>query len=186
MSPAYGSSIGRSSWKKSWGMEPPGWQSRTAYLPVEVLAISPPGESTIRDVFSGKPSVNLGDESDWVDEDDDIPAFAGGLGQMGAMASGIASKTQQIDSKPTAITLSPAPRGHRASKRATRNSGTSSGGAGGGALRQKGGHSPAERASPLPPDTGYDSSETRAGRRQLPAPRSGPAAIQEEDEGEEE
>ena len=183
MSPVYGASIGRTSWKKSWGMEPPGWQSRTA---IEVLAISPPGESMcIRDVFSGKQSVNLGDESDWVDEDDDIPAFAGGLGQMGASLSGIAGKTQPIDFKPATVTLSPAPR-HRNSKRAARNTGSSSGGAGGGALRQKGGQSPAERASPLPPDTGYETSETRTGRRQLPAARTGPAAIQEEDEGEEE
>ncbi|KAF8816426.1 Pkinase-domain-containing protein [Phlegmacium glaucopus] len=192
MSPAHGASISRSSWKKSWGIEPPGWQSRTAHLPIEVLAISPPGESmSIRDVFSGKQSVNLGDESDWVDEDDDIPAFAGGLGQMGATASGIAGKAgkaQQIDSKPTTVMLSPAPRAHRGSKRAARSTGSSSGG-GSGALRQKGGQSPAERASPLPPDTGYESSETRTGRRQLPTARSGPAfkhAIQEEDEGEEE
>ena len=187
MSPAYGTSIGRSSWKKSWGMEPPGWQSRTAQLPIEVLAMSPPGESmSIRDVFSGKQSVNVGDESDWVDEDDDIPAFAGGLGQMGALMSGIG---QQIDLKPAPVTLSPAPRGHRASKRAARNTGSSSGSASGGALRQKGGQSSAERASPLPPDTGYESSESRTGRRQLPVARSGPAfkhPIQEEDEGEEE
>ena len=181
MNPVYGPSIGRSSWKKSWGIEPPGWQSRTA---IEVLAISPPGESVvIRDVFSGKQSVNLGDESDWVDEDDDIPAFAGGLGQMGAMVSSIPGGAQQIDSKPATVTLSPAPRGQRVSKRAIRNTGSSSGG---GLLRQKGGQSPAERASPLPPDTGYDSSETRTGRRQLPTAHSGPAAIQEEDEGEEE
>ena len=182
MSPVYGTSIGRSSWKKSWGIEPPGWQSRTA---IEVLAVSPPGESiSIRDVFSGKQSLNLGDESDWVDEDDDIPAFAGGLGQTGSMGLGMGA--QQNDSKASAVTLLPAPRGHRASKRTARNTG-SSGGSGGGALRQKGGHSPAERASPLPPDTGYESSETRTGRRQLPTARSGPAfkhAIQEEDEEE--
>ena len=38
---------------------------------------------TIRDVFSGKQSLSLGDESDWIDEDDDVPAFAGGLGVWG-------------------------------------------------------------------------------------------------------
>ena len=186
MSPMYGASIGRSGWKKSWGIEPPGWQSRTA---IEVLAISPPGESmSIRDVFSGKQSLSLGDESDWIDEDEDIPAFAGGLGQMGSKGSGIVG-AQQNDAKPTTVTLSPAPRGHRASKRTARNTGSSGGGVGNGAVRQKGGQSPAERASPLPPDTGYESSETRTGRRQLPTARSGPAfkhAIQEEDEEEEE
>ena len=185
MSPIYGAPIGRSSWKKSWGIEPPGWQSRTA---IEVLAISPPGESmsSIRDVFSGKQSISLGDESDWIDEDEDVPAFAGGLGQMGSMGSGIGA--QQNDVKPTTVTLSPAPRGHRASKRNARNTGSSGGGVGNGAVRQKGGQSPAERASPLPPDTGYESLETRTGRRQLPTARSGPAfkhAIQEEDEEEE-
>jgi len=184
MSPLYGPSIGRSGWKKSWGIEPPGWQSRTA---IEVLSVSPPGESmSIRDVFSGKQTANLGDESDWVDEDDDFPSFAGGLGQMGAMALGMVA--QQRDSKANTVTLSPAPRSHRASKRTARNTGISSVGIGG-ALRQKGGHSPAERASPLAPDAGYEPSETRTGRRQLPTARSGPAfkhAIQEEDEEEEE
>ena len=183
INPIYGTPMGRSTWKKSWGLEPPGWQSRTA---IEVLAISPPGESmTIRDVFSGKQSLNLGDESDWIDEDDDVPAFAGGLGQMGFMGSSIVA--QQNDAKPATVTLSPAPRGHRGSKRSARNTGSSGGGVNG-AVRQKGGQSPAERASPLPPDTGYESLETRTGRRQLPATRSGPAfkhAIQEEDEEEE-
>jgi hypothetical protein len=185
MNPIYGTPNGRSTWKKSWGLEPPGWQSRTA---IEVLAISPPGESmTIRDVFSGKQSLSLGDESDWIDEDEDAPAFAGGLGQMGCTGSGIVAP--QIDAKPTTVMLSPAPRGHRASKRSTRNTGSSGGGVSNGAVRQKGGQSPAERASPLPPDTGYESLETRTGRRQLPTTRSGPAfkhAIQEEDEEEEE
>ena len=185
MGPLYGAANGRSTWKKSWGIEPPGWQSRTA---IEVLAISPPGESmTIRDVFSGKQSLSLGDESDWIDEDEDVPAFAGGLGQMGCKGSGIVA--QQNDAKPATVTLSPAPRGHRASKRSTRNTGSSGGGVVNGAVRQKGGQSPAERASPLPPDTGYESLETRTGRRQLPTARSGPAfkhAIQEEDEEEEE
>ena len=118
--------------------------------------LSPHLESlSIWDVFSGKQSISLGDESDWVDEDDDVPAFAGGLGQMGAMMSGGA---QKIDSKPPVVTLSPAPRGQRGSKRTARNTGSFGGGIGGGALRQKGGQSPAECASPLPPDTVYESS----------------------------
>ncbi|TFY69360.1 hypothetical protein EVJ58_g468 [Rhodofomes roseus] len=51
----YLSSLGRSSWKKSWGHEPPGWQNRAAYSAIEVLAVSPPvdGAQGIRDVFSG-------------------------------------------------------------------------------------------------------------------------------------
>jgi hypothetical protein len=211
-------SVGRSSWKRSWGIEPPGWSSRTAHLPIEVLAISPPGNESmsIRDVFSGKQTYNAsaGDESDWVDEDDDIPALAGGLGQLAILASssgagGLShmSTSSMLQMGPEPLTLSPAPRGHRkgggsSSKWANRNAGGSSStssGAGGSGVgpcgsgasgRQKGGgHSPAERSSPIPADTGYDSCETRAGRRQLPAARSGPAfkhAIQEEDEEEEE
>jgi len=204
MSPA----VGRSSWKKSWGIEPPGWSSRTAHLPIEVLAISPPSNEpmSIRDVFSGKQTyhASAGDESDWVDEDDDIPAFAGGLGQLGtsvSLSSGggfLSSHSSMVQMEPQPVTLSPAPRGHRngGGKRANRNAGGSSSGSGGSGVGSGGGvvggrHSPAQRVSPLPTDTGYDSSsETRAGRRQLPAARSsGPAfkhAIQEEDEGEEE
>jgi hypothetical protein len=183
----HGNSIGRSSWKKSWGLEPPGWQSRTTHLPIEVLAISSPTDGVIgiRDVFSGRQSLNLGDESDWVDEDDDIPAFAGGLGQMAASASSNSSALTHIVTEPI-VQLSPPPTGRRGVKRGGRNPGvvpainTS---------RQKSAHSPVERASPVPAENNYEASELRGGRRQLPPGRSGPAfrhAIQEEDEGEEE
>ncbi|KAF8066708.1 Pkinase-domain-containing protein [Lyophyllum atratum] len=183
----YQHSFGRSSWKKAWGLEPPGWQSRTAHVPIEVLAISPATEPmSIRDVFSGRQSLSMGDESDWVDEDDDVPAFAGGLGQMGTSAS----NATQMDPP---VTLSPAPRGHRSTKRASgrdHRGNTSSGSGSSGSARQKAGHSPAERVSPVPAENPYEGPETRSGgRRQLPASRSGPAfrhAIQEEDEGEEE
>ena len=171
-------------------MEPPGWQSRTAHLPVEVLVISPATEPvSLRDVFSGRQSLSMGDESDWVDEDDDIPPFIGGLGQMGmgigaGMGTGQSGTMQTNLEPPPTVTLSPAPR-HRSTKRAAnRNSGP-----GGSTTGKKQGHSPVERVSPNPGDGGYDTTETRAGRRQLPAGRSGPAfrhAIQEEDEGEEE
>jgi hypothetical protein len=195
----YGGTVGKSSWKKSWGLEPPGWQSRTAHLPVEVLAISPANEQTsIRDVFSGRHSLSLGgDESDWVDEDDDIPAFAGGLGQMGSSAAtagtlsgGSGGGPAMMTLEPT-VKLAPAPRGHRNSAGAVKRANSRNGGTSGvGSAGKKGGHSPSERSSPLPADIVYDTAETRTGRRsQLPAARSGPAfrhAIQEEDEGEEE
>jgi hypothetical protein len=193
----YSSSYNRTTWKKSWGLEPPGWQTRTAHLPVEVLAILPATEPvSIRDVFSGRQSLSMGDESDWVDEDDDIPAFIGGLGQMGVGSgagagagntgtgtSSSSGMTQMNSEPPAAVTLSPAPRGHRSAKRG-RNSAQ-----GVGASGKKPAQSPTERVSPNPSDGGYDSNETRTGRRQLPAGRSGPAfrhAIQEEDEEEEE
>ena len=184
-------SIGRSSWRKSWGLEPPGWQSRATHLPIEVLAVSPAVDSagSIRDVFSGRASLNLGDEDDWVDEDDDIPAFAGGLGQMPISASSSSTFGHLILESP--MTLSPPPRGHSnrsSTKRTNRNPGLSSANASNSAGRQKAGHSPVGRTSPVQVEVPYDSGG--AGRRQLPTGRSGPAfrghAIVEEDEGEEE
>ncbi|KAJ3718145.1 hypothetical protein C8R42DRAFT_723524 [Lentinula raphanica] len=70
----FNGTVGRSSWKKAWGLEPPGWRTRGAQA-VEVLTISPSEGTSLRDVFSGpgRLSLSLGDESDWVDEDDDIP-----------------------------------------------------------------------------------------------------------------
>ncbi|KAJ7100667.1 Pkinase-domain-containing protein [Mycena belliarum] len=203
-SPISSGSMGRSSWKKSWGLEPPGWQSRTSHLPIEVLAMSPISDSTtIRDVFSGSGRHGLGlgamglssgtDEDEWVDEDDDIPAFAGGLGQLATSASGLSS--HHPPSSLETVTLSPAPRGHRPNKRTTNRTG-SSGSAGssssgaGGRQNSKAGHSPSVATTPLPPDNAQQYESVTA-RRQLPvhAGRSGPSfrqPIQEEDEGEEE
>ncbi|TFK23289.1 Pkinase-domain-containing protein [Coprinopsis marcescibilis] len=185
-SPAFGGgTLGKSSWKKSWGLEPPGWQTRTAQLPVEVLVISTPSNEPVmlRDVFSGRNSLSqAGDDSDWIDEDDDIP-FAGGLGQQGASISSSSTSSVQANPEPV-VTLSPAPRGNRSNKRNTK-----AGSATGTVLsgRSKPSQSPAGRHSPLPPES--TAVENRGGRRQLPAGRAGPAfkhAIQEEDEDEEE
>lgn len=181
MSPS--GTVGRTNWKPSWGREPPGWRFRSTHLPVEVLSISPgpDGPASIRDVFTGRQSLNLGDESDWVDEDDDIPEFAGGLGQMPSSSS-TSSSFIPIESP---IPISPPARNHnsrsgkgRATSLAPPNS----------TSRAKQGHSPA-RSSPVPTENVLEASDVRAGRRQLPTSRSGPAfrqAIQEEDEGEEE
>ncbi|KAI6038515.1 Pkinase-domain-containing protein [Pisolithus marmoratus] len=150
------SSIGRTSWKKSWGNEPPGWQSRSTHLPVEVLVISPPPD--IRD-------------------DEDVPEFAGGLGQMSGGSSSSKTNVFLSSEKPTPLILSP-PRNHHSRGRTakTRTSG--------------GGQSPVGRVSPALPqvELAYEPPETRGGRWQLPGVR-GPTfrqAIQEEDEGEEE
>lgn len=183
-SPHSSSSVGRTSWKKSWGNEPPGWQSRSTHLPVEVLVISPAPD--IRDVFSagGRQSLSLGDESDWVDEDDDVPEFAGGLGQMPAGSSNSKANVFLPSEKSTPVVLSP-PRNHHSRGRTakTRTTGVGRG-------RAKGGQSPVGRISPAPSqsESTYEAPETRGGRWQLPSVR-GPAfrhAIQEEDEGEEE
>lgn len=182
-------SISRSSWKKAWGTEPPGWKSRTTQYPVEVLAVFPGTEqaSSIRDVFSGRHSMNLGDDSDWVDEDEDIQAFAGGLGQISTTGSSV---EQTFDSP--ALTLSPPPRGGRHGKKNSRNApGLMRGPPGYFESRSKPGHSPITGSMPLPGgDNIYDStlemSESRVSRRQLPSGRSVPSikpqVIQEEDE----
>lgn len=183
-------SIGRSSWKRSWGLEPPGWQSRTIHLPIEVLAISPATDSAggIRDVFSGRASLSLGDEDDWVDEDEDIPTFAAGLGQMSTLTS---STFGQHAVEPM-LTLSHPPRAlsnRLSTKRTNRNTGLGTSGPCS-TGRQKPGLSPVGRTSPVQPESPYEPPDSRTGRRQLPAGRSGPAfrghAIVEEDEGEEE
>lgn len=154
--------------------------------------ISPVTEPmSLRDVFSGRHSLSMGDESDWVDEDDDIPTFIGGLGQMGmgtGTSGSLSGMTQMTMEPPPTVTLSSAPRGHRSAKRGS-GSGNRNSGTGGATSGKKQAHSPVERVSPNPSDGGYDAAEARTGRRQLPAGRSGPAfrhAIQEEDEGEEE
>lgn len=187
-SPHNSGSLGRTSWKKSWGHEPPGWQSRSTHLPVEVLAISPAPD--IRDVFSGgRQSLSMGDESDWVDEDEDMPEFAGGLGQMpgSATTSSSASSSYLALESPIPLVMSPPPRNHGGHPRAGKARGSSAAGVVG---RQRGGHSPVGRSSPAPGqgEMMLEAPEARGGRWQLPGVR-GPAfkhAIQEEDEDEEE
>ncbi|KAF8443965.1 hypothetical protein L210DRAFT_3395481 [Boletus edulis BED1] len=186
-SPHASGSLGRTSWKKSWGHEPPGWQSRSTHLPVEVLVISPAPD--VRDVFSGgRQSMSMGDESDWVDEDEDIPEFAGGLGQMpgSATTSSSASSSYLTLESPIPLVMSPPPRNHGGRARAGK---ARAGSAAGVVGRQKGGHSPAGRSSPAPGqgEIILEAPEARGGRWQLPAAR-GPAfkhPIQEEDEDEE-
>ncbi|KAH8109432.1 Pkinase-domain-containing protein [Phellopilus nigrolimitatus] len=180
-------SVNRLGWRKAWGTEPPGWQSRQAQFPVEVLSVLPATDqpTVIRDVFSGRQSINLGDDSDWVDEDDDFPAFAGGLGQIPTNTNtSSAAETKQIFDQP--MMLSPPPRGS--------NRGTRKGGKGRGGARSRIGHSPVKCSMPLPGNDGVfdgpsEVSDSRMNRRQLPTARSGPAfrgaAIQEEDEDEE-
>jgi hypothetical protein len=162
------------------------------HLPIEVLAISPATDSagSIRDVFSGRASLSIGDEDDWVDEDDDIPAFAAGLGQMSTLASSSSTFGQHAVEPMLAISHSPRTSSNRPStKRMNRNAGL---GASGPCStgRQKPGLSPVGRTSPVQPEGPYEQSDSRTGRRQLPVGRSGPAfrghAIVEEDEGEEE
>lgn len=208
-SPATTGSIGRSGWKKAWGAEPPGWQSRPTHTTIEVLAISPVVDSpvNIRDVFSGRPSLSLNDESDWVDEDDDGIAYSGGLGQLPVSATSSnwkpssapslisptsASSTTSFSPTETTMALSAAPKGNNGrgsanSKKGRNSMPWSSGGTNNTKTRGKAAQPPVTRASPLPADSFTDVSDNRGTRRALPTARSnGPSAIQEEDEGEEE
>ncbi|KAG9311425.1 Pkinase-domain-containing protein [Chiua virens] len=185
-SPHISASLGRTSWKKNWGHEPPGWQNRSTHLPVEVLVISPAPD--IRDVFSGgRPSLNMGDESDWVDEDDDAHEFVGGLGQMpgSATTSSSASSSHLALESPIPLVMSPPPRNHSGHPRTGKPRASS----GAGIVGRQRGHSPARRSSPAPAqEVIFEAPEARGGRWQLPGSR-GPAfkhPIQEEDEGEEE
>lgn len=182
-------SVSHLSWKKSWGQEPPGWQSRSAQFPVEVLAISPASEvqTAIRDVFAaGRPSINLGDESDWVDEDDDFPPFAGGLGQMGsANKSGPANAKHSFEHVPQMSPTTRNFRGGPGNRKRGRNRGS----------RSKTGQSPTgmNMNMPLPNNDTFDAPkeipDSRLNRRNLPSGRSpafrGPAKIVEEEEEEE-
>jgi len=88
---AYGNphqSIGRSSWKRAWGVEPPGWSSRAAHVTViETIILDDRKPGHVRDVFAkGVGQADDGDEDDWEDEDDDVP-FAGGVGQPAGLTA---------------------------------------------------------------------------------------------------
>jgi hypothetical protein len=186
------STSSRSSWKKSWGLEPPGWQSRTARLPIEVLSISPTGDAaTIRDVFTGRPSLSPDDDDEWVDVDDE-PSYMGGVGQTPATAAppfsnsgGVSPIDPPFAGYPfveTSLVLN-APRVPSAVRvqKGKRVSKVSSN-------RTKPGTPPIGRLSPLPSEITLEGvPDARGGRRQLPNARPGPAfkqAIQEEDEDE--
>jgi len=195
MSPFSGS-VGRSSWKKAWGVEPPGWQTRaTRPTTVEVLAVSsaPENSTNIRDVFSGRPSLSVGhdDDSDWVDEDENTAYFVGGLGQLPSTAGSTDRQTT------TAQPPSPSPGGFfnepltfpsssKVTNRASKNRKVSPQllSTGNPNLRGKGpafGSGQPSQAA----DTFGETMEGRTSRRQLPGGRSAAPVIQEEDEDEE-
>ncbi|KAG8774805.1 hypothetical protein FRC12_001823 [Ceratobasidium sp. 428] len=74
--------VARTSWKKSWGSEPPGWSSKVvAHAPPRESespsSTSTSGRANLRDVFTGRPSLSPDDDDEWTDEDE----FLGGFGQ---------------------------------------------------------------------------------------------------------
>ncbi|KAG8743176.1 hypothetical protein FRC10_000321 [Ceratobasidium sp. 414] len=74
--------VARTSWKKSWGSEPPGWSSKVvSHAPPRESespsSTSTSGKANLRDVFTGRPSLSPEDDDEWTDEDE----FLGGFGQ---------------------------------------------------------------------------------------------------------
>jgi len=188
-------SLGRSSWKKSWGHEPPGWSSRSLQSPPEPALDT---RTNIRDVFSGRAAAAAGggDDSDWVDEDDDEPSFMGGLGQTGASSSGMLNGGMNLNRgnalfPPTGSASTPLP-GSPNTKAMGLPGIRSRGGSSMRDARTDMGRHGKSSPTPLPEEpaesTHLDGLGGARARRQ-PAGRAGNAfkhAIQEEDEGEEE
>jgi len=196
---------GRNSWKKSWGAEPPSWQSRTAHAPLETFSDG----GSIRDVFTGRASLDPDDEDEWVDEDDDGPAFVGGLGQLPALTfPGVASGSMSTSALPPSPSLRtkrelPPLMGAKSRSALAKRNRPASAPAPPRSLQVDNSiaRSATLRASPTPPllalsgepnsaamETAHLGPGPRA-RRQMQGGRSGPAfkhPIQEEDEDEEE
>jgi hypothetical protein len=192
---AYGNpqqSIGRSSWKRAWGVEPPGWSSRAIHATViETIILDDRKSAHVRDVFAkGGSQADDGDEDDWEDEDDDVP-FAGGVGQpAGFPAPNSSSVNGRGVSAESAVAPSPS---FGSSIAGRRNIGKAP--IIGVASRvNKANISPVTRTAPLPlvtPPTsplGMETTGVGGWRAQLPQGRSGfkPATVVEEEEEEEE
>ncbi|CAE6384279.1 unnamed protein product [Rhizoctonia solani] len=83
--------VARTTWKKSWGIEPPGWSSSSTSAPKPMF---PPRDTDsptgLRDVFTGRPSLSPEDEDEWTDEDE----FLGGFGQSARLGSKLGTLSQ--------------------------------------------------------------------------------------------
>jgi hypothetical protein len=192
---AYGNpqqSIGRSSWKRAWGAEPPGWSSRATHATViETIILDDRKPGHVRDVFAkGGSQVDDGDEDDWEDEDDDVP-FAGGVGQPAWLS---ASSSITVNGRGTSAESAAASSPSFGSSMAGRRSVGKAPMFGVASRVNKTNGSPVARSAPLPlvtPPTNPLGMETAGmgGRRaQIPQGRSGfkPATVMEEEEEEEE
>ena len=205
---------GGSSWKKSWGVEPPGWSSRSTHLPVEISIVSSTDTHTsIRDVFAtNKPtSMSFEDDDEWEDEEDEEGhIFVSGVGQTRRGRSGKPGKHSSNLGDSGIFAIPPLPKFKQESRLSSGTShespsGSSKrGGLGGsrgrrgntnltlnlshshpGAARNRGGGSPIAPNMQLPD---VSSSLAPVGRR-IPSGNNairGQAPIQEEEEEEEE
>jgi len=192
---AYGNpqqSIGRSSWKRAWGAEPPGWSSRATHATViETIILDDRKSGHVRDVFAkGGSQADDGDEDDWEDEDDDVP-FAGGVGQP---ARSSASNSITVNGRGTPAEPAAAPSPSFGVSIAGRRNVAKAPMFGVASRVNKANGSPVARAAPLPLVTlpgnplGMDTTGMSGRRAQLPQGRSGfkPATVVEEEEEEEE
>lgn len=188
----------RSSWKRSWGLEPPGWANRAANqgVIIEILNSSP-AKGNVRDVFAGGgksgwvPGTSPpsdGNDDDWSDVDDDIQ-FAGGLGQLGSTLnpSSTSAAVNPLDSPLMVFSNSNA--GRRTKRVAGPNLNPGQFGTKASSPLPATNSLPTTSANPVAAPMGMDSlGLDRAGsRRGLPAGRSGfrgPAIVEEEEEEE--
>ncbi|KAH7334897.1 hypothetical protein B0J17DRAFT_671974 [Rhizoctonia solani] len=81
--------VARTTWKKSWGIEPPGWSGPLASSSKSSSHTMRDSDSPtgLRDVFTGRPSLSPEDEDDWTDEDE----FLGGFGQSARLGAKLGS-----------------------------------------------------------------------------------------------
>ncbi|KAJ1306190.1 hypothetical protein OPQ81_010899 [Rhizoctonia solani] len=81
--------VARTTWKKSWGIEPPGWSGSSASTskPTSSMRETDPPSAGLRDVFTGRPSLSPDDDDEWTDEDE----FMVGFGQSTRLGSKLAS-----------------------------------------------------------------------------------------------
>lgn len=137
--------------------------------------------------------MNLGggDESDWVDEDEDI-AFAGGLGQFSgaasaaaAASSNVSTSTPTIPNKPEAYVLSAPPKAKTTVRPTPGGIGTGKRGAKGPGGVQGGRVSPVQEGAHEPVEVRTSLTTRRAPVGRVTSSYRAPA-IQEEDEEEEE
>ncbi|KAG8819403.1 hypothetical protein FRC19_009800 [Serendipita sp. 401] len=186
---------GRSSWKKSWGQEPPSWAHRATRQEVIVEILDPRHQKGVfRDVFanggkSGAPSGTAlpDDEDDWSDVEDEL-GFAGGLGQLNSahnLSTSPSGPNNLLIDSPLMVFS-----GTKAGRRSNRNPMSMS-------QFNKTGNSPTQTtvSSPIVPSVQSPPTtmeglgpERNSSRRQLPGARTNfrSAAIVEEEEEEEE
>lgn len=162
---------------------------RTTQSPTgQTSEIIVPTRTSLRNVFTGRQSFTAGDESDRVDEDDDLPLFDRGFGQIPTSTSSKQPLPPSSNAHPTSPVFKKAELKPPPTARPKRSSPTPG--------MEFAGPKPSLMASPSIVTTEIISASApepsaSRSRRQLPSARNGPSfggshPIQEEDEEEEE